>query len=116
MAALFVYGTLVPGGPNAHVLAEVPGTWTAATVTGTLHDEGWGAEQGCPGMVPHPEGTAIHGMVLRSDALPTHWARLDAFEGAGYVRVVVPATLADGTTVAVNVYALRREGAPRRRD
>lgn len=37
---LFVYGTLAPGRPNAHVLAEVPGEWEPATVQGTLLQEG----------------------------------------------------------------------------
>ncbi len=29
---LFIYGTLAPGRPNEHVLAEVPGAWEPATV------------------------------------------------------------------------------------
>lgn len=33
---LFVYGTLAPGWPNEHVLADVPGGWEPATVTGRL--------------------------------------------------------------------------------
>jgi gamma-glutamylcyclotransferase (GGCT)/AIG2-like uncharacterized protein YtfP len=43
---LFVYGTLAPGRPNEHVLADVPGTWKAAIVTGTLRQQGWGAGLG----------------------------------------------------------------------
>ena len=38
---LFVYGTLAPGRSNADVLADVPGVWEPATVTGTLLPEGW---------------------------------------------------------------------------
>ncbi len=43
---LFVCGTLAPGRPNAHILAEVPGSWEPASVTGTLRAEGWGAAMG----------------------------------------------------------------------
>lgn len=103
---LFVYGTLAPGRPNAHVLADVAGTWTPATVTGTLHAEGWGAAQGYPGIVLDPHGAAVDGLVFSSDELAQHWARLDAFEGDGYERVVTQARLADGTIVEAFVYRL----------
>jgi len=43
---LFVYGTLAPGRPNEHILADVPGSWEPARVTGTLREEGWGAAMG----------------------------------------------------------------------
>lgn len=48
---LFIYGTLAPGRPNAHVLAHVPGTWRTAKITGTLFKRGWGAAHGYPGIV-----------------------------------------------------------------
>jgi gamma-glutamylcyclotransferase (GGCT)/AIG2-like uncharacterized protein YtfP len=41
---LFVYGTLAPGRPNEHMLAEVDGEWETATVRGRLVQEGWGAD------------------------------------------------------------------------
>ncbi len=53
MEHLFVYGTLAPGRPNEHILADVPGTWQSAIVFGTLIDEGWGAELGYPGIIPN---------------------------------------------------------------
>lgn len=37
---LFVYGTLAPGRPNAHVLADVPGTWRPATISGSPYECG----------------------------------------------------------------------------
>ena len=40
---LFVYGTLAPGRPNEHILADVAGEWEPASVTGRLLEEGWGA-------------------------------------------------------------------------
>ena len=47
---LFVYGSLAPGKPNEHVLANVPGNWEPASVRGTLRQEGWGAAIGFPGI------------------------------------------------------------------
>jgi len=41
---LFVYGTLGPGRPNEHVLGAIGGSWESATVSGSLREEGWGAE------------------------------------------------------------------------
>ncbi|MFG1925077.1 hypothetical protein [Cryptosporangium sp. NPDC048952] len=37
---LFVYGTVAPGEPNAHVLADVPGTWEPGSVRGHLLPDG----------------------------------------------------------------------------
>lgn len=108
---LFVYGTLAPGQPSAHVLADVPGTWEPATVRGTLLEEGWGAAAGFPGFVPSEDGGDVQGLVFSSAELPAHWARLDAFEGEGYVRVPVSARLESGANVEAYVYALHRPPA-----
>jgi gamma-glutamylcyclotransferase (GGCT)/AIG2-like uncharacterized protein YtfP len=105
---LFVYGTLAPGRPNAHVLAPVPGTWEPATIRGHLLPEGWGAAAGYPAVVLDPAGEVVTGLLFSSDALDAHWARLDDFEGDGYTRVPTTATRSDGTTVDAFVYALRR--------
>lgn len=104
---LFVYGSLAPGRANAHVLAEVPGTWEAATVRGTLRHEGWGAAIGYPGIVIDEHGEEVAGFVFCSEELSSHWARLDRFEGEGYQRVPVSARLEDGSVVQAQVYALR---------
>jgi gamma-glutamylcyclotransferase (GGCT)/AIG2-like uncharacterized protein YtfP len=103
---LFVYGTLAPGRPNAHILAPVPGTWEPATVIGTLFQEGWGAAVGYPGIVLDAHGDRVDGLLFTSDRLTDHWARLDAFEGDGYARVMTRATLDDGTMVDAHIYAL----------
>jgi len=103
---LFVYGTLAPGRPNAHVLADVPGTWEPATVIGKLIPEGWGAAAGCPGIVLGEPGGEVEGLVFSSDSLAEHWTRLDEFEGEGYERVVTTVKLKDGTRVEAYVYAL----------
>lgn len=110
---LFVYGTLAPGKPNAHVLAGVPGTWQPATVTGRLLPEGWGAAAGYPGLVLDSSGEAVTGQIFQSDALPDHWARLDAFEGPGYRRTLTTVRLGDGSAVEAYVYCLSETSPPR---
>lgn len=103
---LFVYGTLAPGRPNAHVLASIPGAWEPASVRGTLLQEGWGAAAGYPGIVLDEHGEEIQGLVFSSEDLSAHWSRLDAFEGEGYERVLVSAKLQDGTVVSAYIYKL----------
>ena len=104
---LFVYGTLAPGRPNEHILADLAGDWEPATVTGTLLQEGWGAAAGYPGIVLDEDGREVQGLVFSSENLPQHWARLDEFEGEGYERVLTTVKLKDGTAVEAYIYALR---------
>lgn len=99
---LAVYGTLVPGGSNAEVLASVPGEWTTGTVVGTRHDDGW---HGYPGIVLDGAGT-VPVAVLTAATLGDHLDRLDAFEGPGYRRVVTEVLLDDGRRVEAWVYEL----------
>ncbi|KAF1709028.1 gamma-glutamylcyclotransferase family protein [Pseudoxanthomonas sacheonensis] len=110
---LFVYGSLAPGRPNAHVLAEVPGTWETATVRGALRQQGWGAAIGYPGIVVDEGGGEVAGFVFSSGELGAHWTRLDRFEGEGYVRMLVPAKLETGTVVQAYIYALSGNGLSR---
>jgi gamma-glutamylcyclotransferase (GGCT)/AIG2-like uncharacterized protein YtfP len=77
----FVYGTLAPGRPNEHLLADVPGTWERAMVRGHLLQQGWGAEVGFPGIVLDEDGPEVHGMLFSSDEINEHWERLDLFGG-----------------------------------
>lgn len=109
---LFVYGTLAPGRPNEHVLADVPGTWEPASVTGDLLQEGWGAAVGYPGIVLDPDGDEVEGLLFESEHLPEHWARLDAFEGEGYERVPTTARRRDGSPVETYIYQLSEHGTP----
>lgn len=83
MQHFFVYGTLAPGCPNEHILAPIKGLWREGTVKGTLYHEGWGAEQGYPGIV------------------------LDEFEGEGYQRTPVTVALEDGSQIEAQIYSLR---------
>lgn len=107
---LFVYGSLAPGRPNAHVLANLSGTWESATVRGELLERGWGAELGFPGLVLDEHGSDVAGLLFTSPQLSACWARLDEFEGEGYERVYAPVSLLTGETSVAYVYALRGTG------
>jgi gamma-glutamylcyclotransferase (GGCT)/AIG2-like uncharacterized protein YtfP len=104
---LFVYGTLAPGRPNEHVLREIGGSFETATVTGTLHQEGWGAAMGYPGIVLDQNGTKIHGYLFSSENLSNHWSELDEFEGESYLRVLTIVKLKDKRTVEAYIYELK---------
>jgi gamma-glutamylcyclotransferase (GGCT)/AIG2-like uncharacterized protein YtfP len=108
LARIFVYGTLAPGRPNAHVLGHLPGLWQKATIRGHLVQAGWGAEQGYPGVVIDVSGATVDGFILSSDALENEWKRLDEFEGIQYERVATQAQLEDGQVVDAFVYQLRQ--------
>lgn len=104
---LFVYGTLVPGRPNEHVLADFPGEWKSGTVMGTLLQEGWGAAVGYPGLILDQQGSEIEGFLFSSERLAEQWTYLDEFEGEDYERVLTAVKLEDGTTVDAYIYQLR---------
>lgn len=97
--------------PNEHVLADVPGVWEPATVTGTLLQEGWGAAAGYPGIVLGEHGGEVKGFLLSSETLAEHWTRLDEFKGEGYERVLTTVRLKDGTAVDAYIYRLSGNGS-----
>lgn len=101
---LAVYGTLQPGKPNQHIVANIPGTWSNGVVRGTMYETGWGAAMGYPAMTPDPDGSPIAVKLLHSDELPKHWTRLDEFEGEGYERTLIPVELPGGRMVTANIY------------
>lgn len=104
---LFVYGTLVPGGPNEHVLNSIGGTWEEASVNGYLKQQGWGAEMGYPGIVLDNFGDEIKGYIFSSDMLDSRWNELDDFEGEEYKRILVKVKTKDKRTVEAYIYILR---------
>ena len=104
---LFVYGTLAPGRPNAHVLEGVSGTWEPATVRGRLLPEGWGAAAGFPAIVLDDDAPEVNGLLFCSEELAGHWERLDLFEGEGYDRVLTPIRLESNREVHAHIYVLR---------
>ncbi len=104
--SLFVYGTLAPGRPNDHVLAEVPGDWEPAQVRKLL-EQGWGAALGFPVIELNAGGDVVDGFLFTSDALGEHWVRLDGFEGEGYERVLTEVRLSGGTNANAFIYVHR---------
>ena len=102
---LATYGTLAPGRVNEHQLAELEGFWRQATVKGRLVELGWGAKLGFPGLILDPAGQEVDVHVFESPDLPDHWPRLDAFEGAGYRRVITQALTEDGD-LDVSIYVI----------
>lgn len=106
MELLFVYGSLQPGGDNEHVLADLAGSWTPASVRGVLTEGGWGASMGYPGLTLDPDGPRVRGFVFRSAELATSWPALDEFEGDEYWRVTATVTLENGEAIQADVYVL----------
>jgi gamma-glutamylcyclotransferase (GGCT)/AIG2-like uncharacterized protein YtfP len=109
MDRIFIYGTLAPGKPNEHVMADIPGEWEPATVRGRLHEEGWGAALGYPGIILGPEEGEVQGLLFSSPELGEHLERLDEFEGEGYERVLTKATTHDGRVFDAYIYCLKRD-------
>lgn len=104
---LFVYGTLAPGRPNEHVLAPLAGAWQPASVRGHLHQRGWGAGLGFPGLVLDAAGEEVNGLIFSSQGLQEYWETLDAFEGEQYERVLSEVYSPDGSPVEAYIYVLR---------
>jgi gamma-glutamylcyclotransferase (GGCT)/AIG2-like uncharacterized protein YtfP len=105
---LAVYGSLAPGEVNHHVLGGLRGTWRDGTVRGDLHPVGWGVTYGFPALAWRADGPAVPVKLFESRDLPAHWSRLDAFEGKGYRRVVVPVTVEGEGELPAHVYVVAR--------
>lgn len=103
---LFVYGTLGPNKPNAHILEVIGGTWRKGSVKGLLKEAGWGAELGFSGLMLNSDGQTVDGYIFSSEQLDTLWNNLDEFEGSEYQRVLTEVTLENGQTQQAYVYAL----------
>jgi gamma-glutamylcyclotransferase (GGCT)/AIG2-like uncharacterized protein YtfP len=103
---LAVYGTLAPGRTNAWMLEPLAGTWTEGVVRGERIAAGWGNTEGYPALRPDPDGDEIAVFLFESADLGAHWARLDAFEGDEYDRVLIEVRCA-GRTLLANVYVCR---------
>ena len=103
---LAVYGTLVPGRQNYHLVQPLGGVWSVGRVAGSLLPEGWGVTHGYAGMRWEPGASgSVEVHVLCSRKLPAAWGWLDEFEGADYRRIWVPVDSEQGVTVA-NLYAV----------
>ena len=95
---LVVYGSLAPGEANHHVLSDIRGQWVRCFVTGTIR-----IVDGYRALTWDPDGPSFQALLFVSAELPEHWATIDAFEGEGYRRIVIPARV-DETEVMANVY------------
>lgn len=104
---LAVYGSLAPGRVNHHHLADISGTWRDGWVEGVLHDRGWGAAQGFPGLRLERGGPRVEVHVLESNDLAQYWDRLDDFEGEAYCRMPVDMQGLETWPLAGWIYALR---------
>lgn len=102
------YGTLAPGRPNHGQLADLSGSWRQGMVRGRRVQAGWGAWVGYPGCILDPEGDEVEVFIFESPDLPAHWARLDAFEGDAYRRVITTAQTDDGP-LDVSIYEIKPE-------
>ncbi|MCA1644774.1 MAG: gamma-glutamylcyclotransferase [Chloroflexi bacterium] len=96
---LAAYGTLRPGESNHAVIGRVPGAWIEGTVRGVRFEA-----NGYPAFQRRRRGAQVPVSVLTSAALPEHWARLDAFEGDDYRRILVTVSLPTGATLRANLY------------
>lgn len=101
------YGTLAPGRANHHQLDGLRGTWSKGLVRGFLVPEGWAATLGYPALWLDRAGPPVEVFLFSSADLPAQWARLDAFEGPGYRRVVASVETAAGD-VAAFIYVAAR--------
>ncbi len=102
------YGSLAPGRVNHHQLAGLAGRWRRGTVRGKLIDGGWGSALGYPGLILDESGPEVDVYVFESPDLPSHWARLDEFEGSAYRRVAVRVHTPEGDLTAY-IYEFRGE-------
>lgn len=105
---LFVYGTLMPGQPNHHLLSNLGGQWEPGEIVGTLYAQGIGPTAGYPVVDLAGQGRPVNGYLFTSTELADHWERLDDFEGPGYVRVATRVRTAAGAMRSAFVYALDR--------
>ena len=104
---LAVYGSLAPGRSNHGEVAPLGGAWQRGRVHGELHSVSSGAAAGYTTLRWIPSAPSLEVDLLRSSALVTAWPRLDAFEGSGYVRILVPVWSTDGLLAVANLYAAR---------
>ncbi len=107
MERLFIYGTLAPGRPNEHILSDTEGIWEKGIVKGFLHQKGWGADMGYPGINLDINGDEVNGFVFNSEDLSKKWDELDQFEGEEYKRVITKVKLSNNKMVDAYIYVLQ---------
>ncbi|MBN6514580.1 gamma-glutamylcyclotransferase family protein [Acinetobacter pittii] len=106
MNQLFVYGTLCPNKANAHILEQIGGMWTKASVRGIIRILDWGPDQGLKAIVLDPRAEWVEGYLFSTEKLAENWQMLDDFEGFQYERVIVDVMLESGETVKAWTYQM----------
>lgn len=109
---LAAYGTLAPGRSNHHIVQPFGGDWCEGLIEGDLFQVGWGAALGYPGFRPRSGGECVTAHVLKSKLLSNGWELLDAFEGPGYWRILVPVYVMQWNNASASQHAVnsrRRE-------
>ncbi len=97
----------MPNCPNGHILENIVGKFTPATVKGTLVNAGWSASMGYPGIKLTENGDTIHGYLFSSNNLINHWDFLDDFEGDEFHRVPVTVERYDGIDIDTYIYTVK---------
>jgi gamma-glutamylcyclotransferase (GGCT)/AIG2-like uncharacterized protein YtfP len=92
---LVIYGTLAPGKPNHNVIEDLSGDYRDCSVHGRISEV-----DGLPYFTWAPSEASLEAQLFSSRQLPDKWDDLDQFEGDGYKRRLIPATVGDGLTVA----------------
>jgi len=103
---LFVYGSLRRSEPGKHhPLLRGARFLGVATVRGRLYDVGPHSV-----VVPSRNGRLVHGELyeLPADAAAESWRTLDEYEGRGFKRVRVFATVRNGTRRGTWIYTPRK--------
>ena len=86
-------------------------------ISGSLHDAGWGAAQGCPGAqlvdndihkitVDSHSPSVVKGVLFESTDLPDFWQKLDDFEGIEYQAEITTVHLVTGEYRRCVVYTV----------
>ena len=92
---LVIYGTLAPGQPNHNVIEDLRGVYGDCSVHGRIKEV-----DGLPYFTWAPSAAARRAVLFSSRQLPDAWVDLDLFEGDGYKRRLIPATVGDQVAVA----------------
>ncbi len=110
VSALAVYDTLAPGQANHWVLRSIGGEWLSAVVRGWVFEVTWGPAEGHDGFVLDADGPAVTVDVVMSAKLDAHLHEIDAFQGPGYERRLVPVVGDSGDLIDAWIYLALTEG------
>jgi gamma-glutamylcyclotransferase (GGCT)/AIG2-like uncharacterized protein YtfP len=99
---LLTYGTLSPGGANAHMLASISSSPRSVQIKGKIIPKNGLSYYDRYYRSADP---MISCVLLESDDLPLIWPRLDDFEGTEYQRILVPYLVDENEVGTGYIYA-----------